>query len=108
MYIDKYGNEWSSEENYEKIGFLMGHNLNYELALENYADCTGDESIFKSTAFEKYANYLDRDSSTDEAELLNLLLEINKLFKALVKEVGYEKFTFYDDDTVCFNWSIKG
>ena len=107
MFKDFSGKEWQSEDEYTFYKTNRKRYLSLSLAVENYIVYTGKNEIFKTEAFTKLKELRTNQSNYTTAELLSQSSEIVKLFEQLIKEIGLEFFTQYDDGTMTFNWPQK-
>lgn len=107
MFKDFSGKEWQSEDEYFIFKTNRKRYSSLSLAVENYIDFTGKNEIFKAEAFTKLKELRTNQSNYTTTELLSQSLEMVKLFEQLVKEIGLEFFTQYDDGTMTFNWQKK-
>ena len=105
MYKEYNGREWSSEEKYLEHKANVRKYFRITLALEDYSDCCGDDSIYKDEAFVLLKEYRATKDKLTEDELLEKTKIIVEKFNKLLDIVGREKFTFYDDDDINFNWT---
>ena len=107
MYKEFNGRVWSSEEEYLKFRKNSNKNLNYSLAIEGYADYFGKDEVYKDIAFIKLKEFRKTKQTMSENELLQESAEISILFDELIKRIGKEHFTTYDDGDINFNWPKK-
>lgn len=107
MYKEFNGREWSSEDAYLKFKRNSNRNLNYSLALESYADYSGNNEVYKDIAFTKLKEFRKNKQVMSENELLQVSEELIVLFDGLVERIGKENFTIYEDGNVNFNWPKK-
>ena len=104
MYKEYSGRIWSSEDAYLQYRKNVRKYMQIWFALENYADYTNDESIFKEDVYRLTGEFnKDRDNLSEGDVIKRSSLLIEK-FNELLDKIGREKFIFYDDDGVEFNW----
>ena len=104
MYTEFNGRVWSTEQSYLKFQSNISKNLKSALALENYADCNGDDEIYKDEAFVLLKEYRSKQKEMTEQQLLETTELIGKKFDELFSKIGREKFVFYEDGDVNFIW----
>ena len=104
MYTEFNGRVWSSEENYLKFQNNVRLYMSRSMAIENYEDCTGDNSIDDDEAFKLLYQYRKEKDTMSEQELLNTTSLIIQKFNDLLNKIGKDKFTFYDDGDVNYIW----
>ena len=104
MFTEYNGRVWSSEENYLKFQNNVRLYMSRSMAIENYSDCTGDTRVDDDEAFKLLYQYRKDKDTMSEQELLDTTALIIQKFNYLLNKIGKEKFTFYDDDTLSFNW----
>ena len=104
MFVEVNGREWSTEEAFLKYKENIRKYMPISLALENYSACNNDDTIYSDEAFKVLIYYRANKSTMTEQELLTTTSLIVDKFNELLDKIGREKFTFYDDGDVNFNW----
>lgn len=105
MFKEFNGREWSTEELYLENQKNIKEYMSIFMALENYAACSGDETIYADDAYATLKEYKQNKETMNENDLLKTTKHIVEKFKKLLDKIGRDKFTFYDDNTVNFNWT---
>lgn len=106
MYKEFSGRIWESEAKYNEYKSNVRKYMSRSLAVEHYADCSGDDSVFKEPAFVKLKNYRAHILSINSAQALTDTNELIVLFDELIQKIGAEKFYKNEDGSVNFIWKL--
>ncbi len=108
MYVDKFGRQWTSEEAEKHYHFNGKRLLKGSLAIECYADLSGDDSVYQDEAFDYLKYYRVNRAGWDEKTLIQKSDEAVAKFDKLFEKIGKENFIFYDDGDVDCDVKING
>lgn len=107
MYTEFNGRQWSSEEKYLEFKSNVRLYMSRSLGVENYADCTGDDSVYDDISFQLLKQYREKKDKMSEDELLESTAIIIEEFDNLLNKIGRDKFIFYEDGDVNYIWPKK-
>lgn len=104
MYKEFNGREWSSEEAYLKFQQISRKNFKSSLALENYADFTGDDRQEIKEMFKLVGEYYKLKNELTEQEMVDFGNKMADKYEIIFDLIGRENFKFYEDGDVNYIW----
>ena len=107
MFREFNGRVWESEEKYKEYKDNVRKYMSRSLAVEHYADYSGDNSVYKDPAFLKLKEYRADGQNLDANQIFTTTAELVQLFNNLIEKIGTQKFIKSEDGSVDFNWQAK-
>lgn len=105
-FVEKDGREWPSKKAYNQYEKNVRKNLWGSLALECYADGTGDTSVYEDEGFKSLCYVRTHRNEMSSKELLETTNFIDERFEAIYDRVGRELFDFCEGK-VYYNGEYK-
>lgn len=107
MYKEFNGRVWESEEKYKEYKDNVRKYMSRSLAVEHYADYSGDNSVYKDPAFLKLKAYRTEGQKLDAGQVFAVTAELVQLFNNLIEKIGTQKFSKSADGSVDFIWQTS-
>ena len=99
-FVEKNGREWPSKKMYEIYHKNLRKCLWDSLALECYADATGNEEIYDDEGFKVLESIRQNFKTMTSKELYNNYELVSSQFEKLFNRLGRELFSF--DEHTCY------
>ena len=107
MYKEFNGRVWESEEKYKEYKDNVRKYMSRSLAVEHYADYSGDNSVYNEPAFLKLKEYRADGEKRDANQVFTATVELVELFNKLIEKIGMQKFSKSADGSVDFIWQTS-